>query len=159
MRYDAKIKALARQMFVDEGRSIDFIADFFRGQPSRATIANWANRRDSQGQTWHDYRQELAQNIYTQLSPQGVANTLYERLQEIIQQRNLDPGKFADAVNKLVASMNSVLDTKHQIAVIFQVLEEILEYAKTHHAAAEPQQKLFLADVLAGYRDQVKERL
>ncbi len=158
-RYDPKIKALAKKAFVDDNKTFKEIAALIDGKISPSVIHKWASEPDSDGKTWKDYRKEVEEVMYQQLSPQAIAKKLYDKLSDLIQQQGMDPAKFADSVAKLTTSMTSIMDHRYQIGMIFQTLDDILEFAERKFCNVEKEKLLFLAELLAGYRDEVRGRL
>jgi hypothetical protein len=127
------VKIQARIMFIEQGMKIEDISKHLGGQPCTSTIGNWTNEKDKEGKTWKDHRQVHLDNMYLQMSPGAMADNIFDRIKKMLLDKDMDSSKFADALHKMNLSIAGIVDPKLQIPVMYQLLEDQVEFARLHY--------------------------
>jgi len=129
MIYGPKIKAEARRLYVQDGLSPRRIAEELSG-PSWQTIDNWRRKKDRNGKTWIDYREEEMLRQYEAVSPENLARKILQRIYDLLGNYT---DKTPDDLAKLTATMKKIVDPKYQIHIMFSMLTDEVKFAKKYY--------------------------
>lgn len=164
--YDYKIKATAKVIFM-EGHTVEQVSEKLRGVdgkgPGKSAVQKWARVKETQPDKremdWYAQRDEIQKALYERLSPKGRVRKLEEKFDQVLQMNVLqEPGKFADAVKKISATMVDITDPSMNLPVILGVVEDLL--SRADQAADAPDCcREFFANTLEKYWESVKARV
>lgn len=159
MRYDIKTKLKCRAMFVEvDGRKTpQQISDALNGTPSKAQVLNWAKETDDDGLTWYDYQRQADEQFYAQITPAERARKIEAKINALLVSGE-SAGALGDAIQKLAKSYQIFVDPRLQYGVIFQTLDDLMTHVETKFISATVENRVFFADVLRSFRNEVKER-
>lgn len=158
-RFTGKTKMQCRVYFVDERMTIEQTSERMGGKPSKSCISIWAKKRDRNGKNWYDYRYEKDEELYRALSPNERALQIHRRLDELLNSKMGDPGKFARAIRQMTSSINEIVDPRMNLPVIFQTMDDLLGHVERLHKDASQECKAFLAEVFRTFSREVRERI
>jgi hypothetical protein len=131
--YDLDTYNRAHIEFVEKGYSPRKISDEMGGSPHHQTIRQWAKKPNKKtGKDWYDEREELRQKKYESSSPQAITLKILDKINDLLKVENFTP-KDADALAKLQSSLNKIVDRKFQIPVMFDMLENLVRFARNRH--------------------------
>lgn len=151
--YDLNIKIEVKRLFVQEGRSPDWIAKVFRKHPAANTITNWADKKDPDtGKTWWDLRREWENQEYESFSPANLIRKIYARINDMLDK----PEFSSDSLAKELAAIKKIGDPENQVHVLYHFLTDLTSFIM------EKKPDLFtkeLVDVFKDYRTHIRKRL
>jgi len=134
MRYDLQVKSEIRRLFIDEGWTPHRIAKFYDNSPTAITIHSWSKRIDQFGKSWIDYRAEHQHNVYLKASPKALMDKIYDKLMIYV---DMDVKSFttkdADAMLKLLKSIQSLVDPKKNLVIILPALTEFMLFLRENY--------------------------
>ena len=133
-QYGPKIRARAKQLYVQEGKSPREIVgvleeENFQEVPSWQTVDNWRRKKDRTDKTWMDYREDEKARQYEMVSEENLARKI---LQKIYDRLGNDNDKMPDDMAKLAATMRKIVDPKFQIHIMYSMLTDQVKYAKKY---------------------------
>lgn len=131
-RYPPEVIKNCKDLLVFEGWSPRKISDFYDGEPYWQTVQNWANEENEDGQTWYDERQEFIDTKIDSVSPKMLSQKLLKRMTEAAEDPNFSDGT-ADRIAKLMKNWRQLTDPSNQIPVIYEMLEDQIEFFKKYH--------------------------
>lgn len=155
MGYTSDVRMEARRLFVDEEQSVTSISERFGGNPVPQTILNWACKKDADGKTWYDYREERIQRIYVQTSPGELARKVLGQIDRLLSTDGFDTGK-ADQLSKLSKFLKEFIDKEYHVSMIYEVLEDFLSFCQQHHNALLTRE---LVDAIRDFKNERRDRL
>ncbi len=71
--YPATIINEIKRLFVQEGKSPREIEKIYDGTPTHQTIENWAKKKNRDGKTWYELRDDWRDDQYMAISPKALA--------------------------------------------------------------------------------------
>jgi len=124
----------AKKLFVEDNKGPKEISDRLGGNPHFNTIRAWSKKPDPDtGKTWEDERREYRKQKYAAASPANMAVKLYARINEILDSEDMDVVKMSDALSKLQKTLEKVTDPKNQVAVMFDMLTDMMLFFNNRH--------------------------
>lgn len=164
--YDYKIKAMAKVFFM-EGHTVEHVSGKLRGTdgkgPGKSAVQKWARVKevmpDKRVMDWYEQRDEKQKSLYERLTPKNRIRKLEEKFDQILEMNVLqEPGKFADAVKKISATMTDITDPSMNLPVILGVVEDLLSRAEQAPDVPDCCRDFF-AGTLEKYWESVKARV
>ena len=150
--YKAATYNLAKQIFVEEGKTPRDIADHFGNKPTHSTVGRWAKAPDRNGKSWYDYRDEYRNNQYEQLSTQDMVQKIFNEIRRALNADKVD----ADQLVKLTKSLERLAEPKFHIHIMFQMLTELLDFIKAHYQDLATEQ---MASAIGDFKNHLRNRL
>lgn len=132
MNYDHDIYNSAKRMFIEEGKKPSEISVALGGKPAKSTIVNWAAKEDSTNKNWHQYRQEYIKDSYELATPDAMARKILEKISLILNQSDFTT-KDADALAKLQRSLEKITQPRHQVPVMYEMLESFVTFMQKQY--------------------------
>ncbi len=133
MKYPIEIYNECKRIFVQENKSPRDTAKQSDEFPCWQTIRNWATKKDGEGKTWYDCREDYKNDQYTRVSPRQLANKILERISNALQTYKEGDSKSADELVKLSRLMERVVDKKLQIHTMFDMLTDYVRHLKKYY--------------------------
>lgn len=137
-RYDSKLKAEVKMLYIDRELSPRQISEMFKGRPTAQVIDQWASRKDpNTSMSWKDEKGNLLNDNYARLSPQAQAKKIMRILDAIVDKQI--PGDYkglsqlADALAKVNKSLEKVVDKDFQIPMLFEFLSKLVGFLNLHY--------------------------
>ena len=155
-RYGTAIRNEAMHLFVEEEWTLQEISAHFDGRPRVSTLGNWKNKPDKAGKTWDDYKREAQERKYVQMSPDGMANKILDKIWRMLNDDTINSVKLADALSKMQWSVSSLMSPKHQIPTMFKMLEDLVVFVKPHHPSVFVEE---FKEAVLGFKNQLRGRL
>ncbi len=133
-RFSPKQRMEIKLMFVQQGKSALEISKHFGSKPSVQTIINWSKKKNSEGVSWEDEREQFEVEEYESLSPQSQAKKILRKINVVLSKSDRSfTTKDADALSKLQKSMEKLIDKKFQIPTMFKLLTHFLEFLSANY--------------------------
>jgi hypothetical protein len=151
-RYKMEIKAEARKLFVEKNMSFIKISELFQGRPTPQIIAVWAKKSKP---TWQEERIKNEQRYYERISPNVVAQNLYEKIATILARENFN-SQDADALAKLHKTLETIINPSYQIPIMYQVLKEFIDFMKSNYPKLITDN---LINSIRHFKNELRERL
>jgi len=123
--YDINTKVEIKRLFVQEGRSPDFISKIFRGRPGANTVTNWADKKDEEtGKTWWNLRREWENAEYENYAPANLIRKIYARINDLLDKPNFS----SDSLAKELSAIRKIGDPENQVHVLYHFLTDLTTF-------------------------------
>lgn len=150
-----KQKPAIRALFIEEGLKPHTISARYKNRPTAQAIRNWSLEVDEHGKTWEDYRQEYQDELFLlNSSTRSIANKIIIRIHQLLDDPHFST-KSTDALAKLQKTMESVVDPKYHVGMLFTFLEDYLTFTKDHYSDLINERFLALA---RDYKNHIRDR-
>jgi len=126
------------------------ISELFQGRPTHQIIALWAKKGN-----WKKERQDYEQRYYEKISPNVVAQNLYEKIAVILARKNFS-SKDADALAKLHKTLGVIINPSYQLPIMYQVLKEYIDFMKRNYPKLITDE---LINSIRHFKNELRERL
>ena len=131
--YSDSVVLECKDMFINREMSGRQISKYFGGKPTAVQISRWSHIKDHSDKDWYDYRRERAENLYISMSPENLANAIFNKIQALITNTEIDPTRFADALYKMQMSLEKLTDPALQIPTMYHMLQDFVLFTQKHN--------------------------
>jgi len=158
MIYGPKVRARAKQLYVQEGKAPREIRRILLDEgienvPSWQSISNWALKKDREGKNWKDHREDEKVRQYEMVSPENLARKILQKIYDLLGNYT---EKTPDDLAKLTATMKKIVDPKFQIHIMYSMLTDLVKYTKKYYPDLATERYL---EMIRDYKNFLRGRL
>lgn len=124
-----------KRMFVEDNKSCSEISrELGDGAPHHNTILRWSKKVDPRtGKTWEDERLDYQHSEYENASPKAMAQKIVDKINGILESEDFVVGRDSDALWKLQKAFEKLVDKKHQLTIMFDMLSDLMVFIKNYY--------------------------
>lgn len=121
-----------KMLYVEQGMTCIDIARLDDKNPTQQSIYNRSKKKQPNGLTWEDEKNQRIEAHYNSIAPQSQVNLILGKINQTLLKPGLDT-KDSDALVKYHKFLKEMTDWRYHAPMIFQVIDRLLDFVSANY--------------------------